>query len=197
MKTMTTTTSVKKLTLEEYLAYDDGTDIQYELVDGELVEMPPETDRNNLISLYLLSEFIKFVPIQLIRHKDTELVVIGNRTRVRLPDLMILTQELFVALGGRRATITPDMPSPAMVVEVVSPGKVNQDRDYRYKRSEYAARGILEYWIVDADQARVTLLTLVDGLYEEAIFQGTDLITSVTFPTLNLTAAQVLAAGQV
>jgi Uma2 family endonuclease len=194
---MTTTTSVKKLTLEEYLAYDDGTDIQYELVDGELVEMPPETDRNNLISLYLLSEFIKFVPIQLIRHKDTELVVIGNRTRVRLPDLMILTQELFVALGGRRATITPDMPSPAMVVEVVSPGKVNQDRDYRYKRSEYAARGILEYWIVDADQARVTLLTLVDGLYEEAIFQGTDLITSVTFPTLNLTAAQVLAAGQV
>jgi Uma2 family endonuclease len=74
---------------------------------------------------------------------------------------------------------------------------VNQDRDYRYKRSEYAARGILEYWIVDADQARVTLLTLVDGLYEEAIFQGTDLITSVTFPTLNLTAAQVLAAGQV
>ena len=197
MKTMTTTTSVKKLTLKEYLAYDDGTDIQYELVDGELVEMPPETDRNNLISLYLLSEFIKFVPIQLIRHKDTELVVIGNRTRVRLPDLMILTQELFVALGGRRATITPDMPSPAMVVEVVSPGKVNQDRDYRYKRSEYAARGILEYWIVDADQARVTLLTLVDGLYEEAIFQGTDLITSVTFPTLNLTAAQVLAAGQV
>ncbi|WP_229642260.1 Uma2 family endonuclease [Waterburya agarophytonicola] len=28
-------------------------------------------------------------------------------------------------------------------------GKVNQDRDYRYKRSEYAARGIAEYWIID------------------------------------------------
>lgn len=194
---MTTTTTVKKLTLEEYLASDDGTDTKYELVDGELVEMPPETDRNNLISLYLLSEFIKLIPIQLIRHKDTELVVMGNRTRVRLPDLMILTQELLVALAGRRATIAPDMPSPIMVVEVVSPGKVNQDRDYRYKRSEYAARGIPEYWIVDADQAKVTLLTLVDGLYEEAIFQGTDLITSMTFPTLNLTAVQVLAAGQV
>jgi Uma2 family endonuclease len=197
MKTMNTTTTVNKLTLEEYLAYDDGTDTHYELVDGELVEMPPETDRNNLISLYLLSEFLKFVPIQLLRHKDTELVVIGNRTRVRLPDLMILTQELLVALAGGRATITPDMPSPIMVVEVVSPGKVNEDRDYRYKRSEYAARGIPEYWIVDADKDRVTLLTLVDGLYEEVPFQGTDLIRSVTFPTLDLTAAQVLAAGQI
>ncbi|MCC5635837.1 Uma2 family endonuclease [Nostoc sp. CHAB 5844] len=191
------TTTVRKLTFKEYLAYDDGTDARYELVDGELVEMPPESDRNNLISLYLLSQFLKFVPIQFIRHKDTELVVAGNRTRVRLPDFMILTQELLEAIALKRATITTDMPSPALVVEVVSPGKVNEDRDYRYKRSEYAARGIPEYWIVDPEKARITLLILVDGLYEESIFQGTDLITFVTFPTLDLTAAQVLTAGQV
>ncbi|MDZ8136507.1 MAG: Uma2 family endonuclease [Nostoc sp. DedQUE04] len=191
------TTAIKKLTLDEYLVYDDGTDVRYELVDGELVEMPPESDKNNLISLYLLSQFLKFVPIQLIRHKDTELVVIGNRTRVRLPDLMILTQELLEAIAGGRATITPDMPSPTLVVEVVSPGKVNEDRDYRYKRSEYAARGIPEYWIVDAQKARITLLTLVDGLYEETVFQGTDIIKSETFPMLDITAVQILTAGQV
>ena len=191
------TTVTKKLTLEEYLAYDDGTDTKYELVDGELVQMPPESDKNNLISLYLLSEFLKFVPIQLIRHKDTEIVVTGNRTRVRLPDLMILTEELFVAIGGGRATITQDMPSPALVVEVVSPGKVNEDRDYRYKRSEYAARGIPEYWIIDPGKEQVTLLTLIDGLYEETVFQGNSRIASATFPNLKLTAAQVLAAGSV
>jgi Uma2 family endonuclease len=190
-------TAIKKLTLDEYLVYDDGTDVRYELVDGELVEMPPESDRNNLISLYLLSQFLKFVPIQLIRHKDTELVVIGNRTRVRLPDLMILTQELLEAIAGGRATITPDMPSPTLVVEVVSPGKVNEDRDYRYKRSEYAARGIPEYWIVDAQRARITLLTLVDGLYEETVFQGTDIIKSATFAMLDVSVVQVLTAGQV
>ncbi|BCL33801.1 Uma2 family endonuclease [Nostoc sp. MS1] len=190
------TITVNRLTLKEYLAYDDGTDIRYELVDGELVEMPPETDRNNLISLYLLTQFLKFVPIQLIRHKDTELVVTGNRTRVRLPDLMILTQDLLEALALGRATITSDMPSPALVVEVVSPGKVNEDRDYRYKRSEYAARGIPEYWIVDPDKAKITLLTLVDGLYEETVFQGTDAIISTIFPMLDLTAAQILNAGQ-
>ena len=168
------TITAKKLTFTEYLAYDDGTDRRYELMDGELIEMPPETDRNNLISLYLLAEFLKFVPLQLIRHKDTEIVVAGNRLRVRLPDLMILTEELFAAIGGKRATITQDMPSPMLVVEVVSPGKVNEDRDYRYKRSEYAARGIPEYWIVDPAKAQVMVLILVDGLYEEAVFQGSD-----------------------
>ena len=186
------TTATTRLTLEEYLAYDDGTDNRYELVDGKLVVMPPETDRNNLIALYLLAEFLKLVPIQLIRHKDTEIVVTGNRTRVRLPDLMILTEELLAAIGGRRATITPDMPSPALVVEVVSPGKVNEDRDYRYKRSEYAARGIIEYWIVDPQREKVTVLSLVDGLYEETVFEGSQQIISTVLSNFHVSAAKVL-----
>lgn len=31
-----------KLSFEEYLAYDDRTDKRYELVNGELVVVPPE-----------------------------------------------------------------------------------------------------------------------------------------------------------
>lgn len=188
---MTSTTTL--LTLEEYLLYDDGTDNRYELVDGKLIIMPPESDRNNLIALYLLSEFIKLIPLRLIRHKDTEIVVTGNRTRVRIPDLMILTEELLAAIGGRRATITPDMPSPTLVVEVVSPGKANEDRDYRYKRSEYAARGILEYWIVDPQINKITILSLVDGLYEETIFEGDRAIDSNVLIQLSLTAAQIFS----
>ena len=180
------------LTLEEYLAYDDGTDTRYELLDGKLVAMPPESDRNNLIALYLLSEFIKLVPLRLVRHKDTEIVVTGNRIRVRMPDLLILTEELLEAIGGRRATITSDMPSPVLVVEVVSPGKANRDRDYRYKRSEYAARGILEYWIIDPEDSKVTVLSLVDGLYEPAVFKNEQRIVSTILSQFSLTAADVL-----
>jgi Uma2 family endonuclease len=185
--------AVRKFTLEEYLAYDDGEETRYELVNGELVEMPPETKRNNLIALYLLSEFLKLVPIQCICYKDTEIVVTGNPTKVRIPDLLILTKELVTALGDKRATITQDMPAPALVVEVVSPGKVNEDRDYRYKRSEYAARGIPEYWIVDPEKSRFTVLTLIDGFYEEAVFQDNDPILSTTFPSLNLLASHALS----
>ncbi len=105
---------------------------------------------------------------------------------------MILTEELLAAIGGKRATITPDMPSPVLVVEVVSPGKANEDRDYRYKRSEYAARGILEYWIVDPQREKVTVLSLVDGLYEETVFEGERQIISTVLPNFHASATKVL-----
>jgi len=40
------------LTFEDYLAYDDGTDTRYELVDGVLVEMPPESVENNTVAQF-------------------------------------------------------------------------------------------------------------------------------------------------
>ncbi|MDZ4871163.1 MAG: hypothetical protein CLLPBCKN_000551 [Chroococcidiopsis cubana SAG 39.79] len=190
------TTTSKRFTLVEYLAYDDGTDKRYELVNGELVEMPSESDLNNLIAIYLIGVFIQVVPISLLR-RGTEIVVSGSRATSRVPDLIVLTEELAAALTGTaRSIIMPDMPPPALVVEIVLPGKENEDRDYRYKRSEYAARGIAEYWIVDPQSDRVVVLTLVDGLYEEAIFPGGDRLVSPMFPTLELTAKQVLRAGE-
>ena len=104
-----------------------------------------------------------------------------------------LTEELLAAIGGRRATITADMPSPVLAVEVVSPGKANRDRDYRYKRSEYAARGIAEYWIVDPELEQVTILSLIDGLYEEAIFKDDTVISSAIIEQLSLTAEQIFS----
>jgi Uma2 family endonuclease len=190
------TTTNKLFTLAEYLAYDDGTDKRYELVNGELIEMPSESDLNNAIAIFLLLVFARLIPGKLLR-RGTEIVVSGSRATTRVPDLLVLTEELVTALANTpRSIITPDLPPPALVVEVVSPGKENQDRDYRYKRSEYAARGIAEYWIVDPERSRVVLLTLVDGLYEEAVYQDSDRLISATFPTLELTAKQVLQADE-
>jgi Uma2 family endonuclease len=36
----------RKLTFEEYLSYEDSTDNRYELIDGELVTLPPESGLN-------------------------------------------------------------------------------------------------------------------------------------------------------
>jgi Uma2 family endonuclease len=188
--------TTRRFTLVEYLAYDDGTDRRYELVNGELVEMPSESDLNNAIAIFLLLTFAQVVPGQLLR-RGTEVAVSGARATVRVPDLLILSEELEAALAGaNRSTVMMEMPPPVLAVEIVSAGKENEDRDYRYKRSEYGARGIAEYWIVDPSQAQVTVLTLVDGLYEEAVFQGDNCLVSSTFPTLGLTAKQVLQAGK-
>lgn len=60
---------------------------------------------------------------------------------------------------GRRLTIKLDMPPPQLVVEVVSPGKANRERDLIRKRARYAARGIPEYWLIDSQDQTITVLS--------------------------------------
>jgi Uma2 family endonuclease len=82
---------------------------------------------------------------------------------------------------------------PLLIVEVVSPESLK--RDYRYKRSEYAALGVSEYWIVDPLESKISVLFLEEGLYEDTIFTANQKIISRTFPELNITVEQVFNAG--
>jgi Uma2 family endonuclease len=180
----------KKLTAEEYLTYDDGTDTRYELVQGELVEMPPESNLNARIAMFLLGQFLQLVPFTRLCHKDAEIEVASVRASFRIPDLMVLSEAGEAALTNRpHNTITLEMPPPLLVIEVVSPD--NSARDYRHKRSEYAVRGILEYWIVDPIQQKVAILTLLEGFYDETVFERDTPLLSPTFPSLILTPNQI------
>lgn len=194
--TQMVSTSSKLMTMEEYLECDNGTDTRYELVDGELVEMPTESQVNLSIVKYLLFELAKHLPIALLATM-TEVEVSGKRAKSRVPDLMVHSDESRAALsGGKRAILLRDMPPPALVVEVVSPGPENRDRDYRYKRTEYAARGIAEYWIIDPETQQVTVCLWVNGQYEDRMYQGDTPIQSTVVSGFNLSAAQILAFGQ-
>ena len=186
------TVATKLMTLAEYLDYDDGTDTIYELVNGELFPMPPESYQNQQIAISLLAYLLQSgIPSRLLKVK-VEIAVTGGRATVRIPDLMLLSEELELELREtNRATISSSMSPPQLVLEVVSP---NQDkRDYRYKRSEYAARQIPEYWIVDPILNKVTILELVEGLYEEQVYIGEQSIKSPLLGSLALTAQSVLA----
>jgi Uma2 family endonuclease len=111
----TASSPVTHLTFEEYLAHDDGTDNRYELVNGVLVEMPPEAEGNNDIARKLLFEFGKHFPVTLLAHKDTEIEVTGRRATGRIPDLLIHTEDSKAAVAAAtRATITRDMPPGAL-----------------------------------------------------------------------------------
>lgn len=48
---------------------------------------------------------------------------------------------------------------PSIAIEVVSPGRAAAARDYKTKRREYLAAGILEYWIVDPQKRALLALT--------------------------------------
>ncbi|MHC5727273.1 MAG: Uma2 family endonuclease [Nostoc sp.] len=186
-----TVAAAKKMTFEEFLSYDDGTDTLYELENGELIPMPSESDINQRIAMFLVTCFLQLgIPSYQLRMK-AEVAVHSRQVGVRVPDLVVYSQELAkVMQGATRSLILMDMPPPLLVVEVVSPNQEN--RDYRYKRSEYAARGIAEYWIVDPIAQKVTVLEWVEGFYDERVYQGESAIASSIFANLQLTAAKVL-----
>ncbi|NJP10622.1 MAG: Uma2 family endonuclease [Leptolyngbyaceae cyanobacterium RU_5_1] len=187
-------------TFEDYLNYDDGTDRRYELVDGRLVELPPESEPNDWIANYLFLAIANtgVVPPRLIRPGKCEIqvpVLQPNDPANRYPDLVILC-EVHLTLTQKRLTIKRDMPPPVLVAEVVSPGKTNRERDDERKRDQYAQLGIPEYWLIDPEQQRVTVLELKAGHYAEVgTFQGSDAILSPTFSNLQLTANQILTMG--
>jgi Uma2 family endonuclease len=191
-----TQAKVRLASFEEYLAYSDETPLEgrYELVGGELVELPPESEENNWLALNLRDYLIQVVPRRLVRVHACEVqvpVLQPKDAANRFPDLIVLRQE-HLELTQRRLTITLDMPPPRLVVEVVSPGKTNRDRDYGQKRAQYAAIGVPEYWLVDPVAQTVAVLTLAGADYQEVGVFGTPAaITSVEFPDLALTVEQL------
>jgi len=191
---MTQAIAKPKLTFEEYLHYDDGTENRYELVDGGLIALPPESGRNTRIAIWLMIQLANLLDFARVTNNcELQVPVLGpGYAANRYPDLVVLKEE-HIALTEQRMTITLNMPPPELVVEVVSPGKVNRERDYTAKREQYAARGIPEYWILDPDDQVVIVLQLQSGAYVEVgQFRGNERILSPSFSELTLTAAQVL-----
>jgi Uma2 family endonuclease len=192
-----TQAKVRLASFEEYLAYSDETPLEgrYELVDGELVELPPESRLNSTVAIrVLLALLAAGIGVELIHPGKCEVqvpVLQPSDAANRYPDLVVLRLE-HLALTQRRLTITRDMSPPRLVVEVVSPGKTNRDRDYVQKRAQYAAIGVPEYWLVDPVAQTVTVLTLAEADYQEVGVFGTPAaIISVEFPDLALTVEQL------
>jgi Uma2 family endonuclease len=188
------TTPTQKISFEEYLNYDDGTNWRYELVDGELVEMPPAS--------FLHSDLIDFIADCFkaiakkykldIKVKTGDVGVKTGMNSSRIPDLSIVEGSVWRSMprDSSAVILVPLM----LAVEVVSPGAEQIERDYTDKVAEYADCGIKEYWIVDPIEQKVTVNLLEKGRYIETVFSGDDAILSNTFPELELTANAILSA---
>ena len=193
-----TFTQARFTSFEEYLTTEasDLSEGRYEYWNGELIPVMAESFWNDTIALFIQVVLMSIgVPFQLIRPHNCEIEVIGT-PRTRFPDLTVL-DEIHLTLLDRRLTITRQMPPPSLVVEVVSPGddrSENYLRDYQDKRDQYAAIGIPEYWLIDPDRSWVMVGTLIENQYQFKTFSADEMIVSPSFPSVDVTASQVLNA---
>jgi Uma2 family endonuclease len=177
-------------TFEEYLIYDDNSEKLYELFNGELIEVPPESGFNIEIANFLFLKFAQLVGYRRVRGHGLELEVRGE-PKNRYPDLTIIREE-HIQLLSQRNTILLSMAPPLLVIEVVSPGEIQRERDYIAKRSQYQACGIPEYWIVDPQTQTILVLELRGNAYTQVgNFSNDDLVKSPRFKDLNLKVCDV------
>ncbi len=190
---MTATTPKSLYSFEEYIKYEDNPDNRYELVEGKLELINPPTFRHILIC-----DFIRdALKAEINRLKLPWLAIRegGIRTgwrKSRIADVYVVTREQVMGSLDESGVLET---SPILVIEVVSPDSIK--RDYRYKRSEYAALGINEYWIVDPIEQQVTILVLDEGLYEETVFTSEQELVSLSFKEIKLTPQQIFTAENI
>ncbi|MGD1704068.1 Uma2 family endonuclease [Dapis sp. BLCC M229] len=134
---------------EEYLSYNDNSENFYELFNGELIEVPPESGLNVEIVNFLLLKFALLLGHRRVRGQGLKLEVRGE-PKNPYTDLTIIREEHIQQLS-KRNTIRLSMSTPLLVVEVVSPGELQREKDYIAKRIQYQDCGIPEYWIVDPE----------------------------------------------
>jgi Uma2 family endonuclease len=187
----------QRLTFAEYLKYTDGSDRRYELVNGELILMSLGTGKYGAII-----KSIERILETAITSQNRDWIVLpglvgvrsprgGKWDTCRIPDIVVIPVEQWRTLENHEAVIEFTESPPILVVAVVS--ESTKTTDYRAKRTEYSILDIPEYWIVDPLLAKITILTLDDGWYEPAEFQGGDLIQSPTFADLQLSVDRLLS----
>ncbi|NEO92682.1 MAG: Uma2 family endonuclease [Moorea sp. SIO3G5] len=175
---------------DEYLLYNDNSEKFYELFNGELIEMPPESGLNVQIANRIFLIFALMLGTDRVRGQGLELEVRGE-PKNRYPDLTIIREEHIQQLS-KRNTIRLSMSPPLLVVEVVSPGELQRERDYIAKRIQYQDCGIPEYWIVDPESQSILVLELQGNTYTEfGSFSGDELVLSPGFKDINLKVSGV------
>lgn len=173
----------------EYLALD--TNRLVELVDGCLEVLPMPTPYHQLLVQFLFKLLDAFVAVQ--SQGKVFVAPMPIRLwegRIREPDIMYLR-------WARLTDLTQTPHGADLAVEVVSDGEENRKRDVETKRNEYAQAGIAEYWIVDPEEKRITVLVLDGQAYREhGVFGPGSQATSVLLPGFAVSVDAVLAAGQ-
>ena len=201
------TTTLKKLSFEQFLEqYPDGYGI-YELVNGEIVKVEPIRAHKNVARflLFAFNDEIRRLELDYIVDKDIVIrtVTKDGQEQGRVPDVSIVSQSLW---NSNPLTYGAMIEPPLLAVEVTS---TNWEDDYVDKLDEYQRLGIPEYWIVDywaiASRAylgypkvpTVLVYQLVNAQYQPHTFTGSEPIISPTFPELKLSVEQIITASQI
>ncbi|NJR67585.1 MAG: Uma2 family endonuclease [Synechococcales cyanobacterium CRU_2_2] len=191
------------LTFERFIA-QHGDHEQYELVDGELIEMEP-TGPHEAVAGKTASKLSVEIDRQDLPFLIPKTCILRPNIReatARRPDVIVLDERALAQEPlWQQEPIIVYGESIKLVVEVVS---TNWENDYARKVEEYALMGIAEYWIVDfrglggiryigdPKQPTLTVNVLSGRFYDQVQYRLGEAIRSPLLPELNLSLGDLM-----
>ena len=177
-------------TEDDYFALD--TNRLVELVDGRLEVLPMPTFPHQFIARFLFRILESFVNSR--RLGEVLFAPLPTRIRentIREPDLIYIAAKRLKRMRGKYPT------GADLVMEIVSEGTDSHERDYKEKRKDYAQLRIPEYWIVDPQTERITVLTLQGKRYRvHGKFAPGEQATSLLLKGFSVDVSAVFEAGR-
>lgn len=119
---------------------------RYELIGGEIIVSTAPRFFHQLLSMRISEQFLDYLKLNPIGHILTTPGLIFSEFDGVIPDLIFVTHE--------RTEEILDEPSgkfhgaPELVIEILSPGRVNARRDLEIKRELYQMYNVPEYWAI-------------------------------------------------
>jgi Uma2 family endonuclease len=156
---MATVTETKLMTAEEFMAADLG-DGNFELVRGEVREVPPampEHGRTCGSVFFVLETYGRQTALGYALSNDSGILTERNPDTVRGPDVCYYSHARWP-----RAQLSNSLPPvpPDLAVEVVSPG--NRFAEIIKKVSEYLEVGVALVWVVYPKRREVVIYRASD-----------------------------------
>lgn len=143
---------------DDYLELD--TNHLVEFTDGTVEVLPMPTTSHQRIVAYLYGLLLSFIEAQA---RGTVLFaplrVRLRKNKYREPDVVFMLSEHADRIGENFWR------GADLVMEVISDDAESRERDLVKKRSDYAAAGIAEYWIIDPQERKITVLKLAGKTY--------------------------------
>lgn len=174
---------------EEYFNLDTNHLIEY--VDGCLEFLPMPSLAHQFISRFLFRPLDQYVSSRSLGN------VLYSPARVQIRDGKHREPDIVFLAKGRK--VEKQFADGAdLVIEIVSEGEENRERDLVEKRADYATAGVPEYWIVDPEMQTITVLTLEGQQYgTHGQFKPGETATSALLDEFQVDVAACFAAAEV
>ena len=104
--------------------------------------------------------------------------------------------DVFFVRGERQVEGDKPPNGADLVIEIVSPGSTNRERDLIAKRNDYAQASVAEYWIVDPDEQTVFVLSLDGQSYRtHGEFRPEAVATSLLLPKFQINVKELFESA--